>query len=90
MADGIYTAEAVVCPEDLELITMVIANKQSGTYEVKLYALDDAKNQSDEVVVKVIYNGMPAISTEQPQPEAPTESTEQQQPMEPTESTEQY
>ena len=90
VADGIYTAEAMVCPEDLELITMAIANKQSGTYEVKLYALDDAKNQSEEIVVKVIYNGMPAISTEQPQPEAPTESTEQQQPMEPTESTEQY
>ena len=90
VADGIYTAEAMVCPEDLELITMAIANKQSGTYEVKLYALDDAKNQSEEIVVKVIYNGMPAISTEQPQPQEPTEATEQPQPQEPTESTEQY
>ncbi len=65
-SDGNYAAETVVDNTDYEMLSQAIQNKVFGTYQVKMRAKDDGGNESDNIVINVVYYGSGATSdTEQ-------------------------
>ena len=74
-SDGNYATEIVVDNIDYEMLSQAIQSKVYGTYQVKMRAKDDSGNESDNIVINVVYYGSEAASdTEQVMPD--TEITE--------------
>lgn len=70
VSDGNYSATAVIDDSDYAALSSAVQNKTAGSYAVRLHAVDDSGNVSDDVVVNVIY------TYEAPQPGTETSGTE--------------